>query len=287
MTSEFDRAIALTPLDPVPPATDRDKARFGAALSDQWSIGRAVNGGLLLALLGKAATAITGPAGHPHPLAVSAHYLSASGDGGATLAVETLRSGRGTSTVAVGLSQAGEGGEQPRVRALVTTGDLSGYEGESFTTPQCPQLPPPDQCFSTADGPPGFKKPGPFLDRIDVRLAPDSVGWALGQFDGSGVMTAWFRFPDDREPDPISLLQAVDALPPVTFTYGHFGWVPTLELTAYIRAVPAPGWLVLRHATRAYVGGLLEEDAEVWDSTGRLVAQSRQLASAPRSTATT
>ena len=40
------------------------------------------------------------------------------------------------------------------------------------------------------------------------------------------------------------------------------------------------GWRI-GHAVNG--GLLLEEDAEVWDSAGRLVAQSRQLAAAPRS----
>lgn len=87
---------------------------------------------------------------------------------------------------------------------------------------------------------------------------------------------------DGREPDPVMLLLAVDALPPVTFDLGLSGWVPTLELTAHVRAVPASGWLRVTHATRNHAGGLLEEDCEVWDSAGRLVAQSRQLARAPR-----
>ena len=34
--------------------------------------------------------------------------------------------------------------------------------------------------------------------------------------------------------------------------------------------------------TRNVAGGYFEEDCEVWDSTGRLVAQSRQLAGMPR-----
>ncbi len=51
----------------------------------------------------------------------------------------------------------------------------------------------------------------------------------------------------------------------------------------HVRAAPAPGWLRVRHATRNVAGGMLEEDAEVWDSAGRLVAQSRQLARLPRS----
>jgi hypothetical protein len=87
---------------------------------------------------------------------------------------------------------------------------------------------------------------------------------------------------DGREPDPLSLLLAVDALPPVTFDLGLYGWTPTLELTAHVRARPAPGWLRVTHSTRNHAGGMLEEDAEVWDSAGRLVAQSRQLARAPR-----
>jgi hypothetical protein len=46
----------------------------------------------------------------------------------------------------------------------------------------------------------------------------------------------------------------------------------------HVRAWPAPGWLRLKHSTRNFAHGYLEEDAEVWDSTDRLVAQSRQLA---------
>jgi hypothetical protein len=47
-----------------------------------------------------------------------------------------------------------------------------------------------------------------------------------------------------------------------------------------VRALPAPGWLRIGLTTRNLAGGFLEEDAEVWDSGGRLVAQSRQLARA-------
>jgi acyl-CoA thioesterase len=51
----------------------------------------------------------------------------------------------------------------------------------------------------------------------------------------------------------------------------------TVELTVYLRARPAPGWLAYRMATRYLADGYFEEDAEIWDSAGRLVAQSRQL----------
>jgi hypothetical protein len=85
---------------------------------------------------------------------------------------------------------------------------------------------------------------------------------------------------DHREPDPLLLLLAVDALPPVAFELGLPGWTPTLELTAHVRARPAPGWLRVSLTSRTMSGGYLEEDAEVWDSEDRLVALSRQLARA-------
>ena len=59
------------------------------------------------------------------------------------------------------------------------------------------------------------------------------------------------------------------------------GWAPTVELTVYLRGVPALGrWLALRRPRPAWQGGWFDEEAEVWDSAGRLVAQSRQLAGA-------
>ena len=51
----------------------------------------------------------------------------------------------------------------------------------------------------------------------------------------------------------------------------------TVELTVHVRAMPAPGWLACRISTRYVEGGYAEEDFEVWDSAGALVAQSRQL----------
>ena len=57
----------------------------------------------------------------------------------------------------------------------------------------------------------------------------------------------------------------------------------TVELTVHVRARPAPGWLACRVATRYVTSGYHEEDFEIWDSGGTLVAQSRQLALLPAS----
>ena len=52
-------------------------------------------------------------------------------------------------------------------------------------------------------------------------------------------MRAWLR-DDDREAlDSAGLLFAADALPPAIAGVVFSGWVPTLDLTVYIRARPA------------------------------------------------
>jgi acyl-CoA thioesterase len=273
--TEFDRGITATRRADDPTTYDVD---LGAG----WQIGAGINGGMLLATLGNALRTTFEEDGHPDPVTISAYYLSASRPGPASVRTEVLRSGRSLSTGTASLVQVEDGQETERIRALATYGDLAVLPDGVHTTATPPELPPPDRCVPTDQAPPGFMRSAELLDRLDLRLDPACAGWALGEPSGRGLIQGWLRMADDREPDPLLLLLAVDALPPVTFDLGLFGWTPTLELTVHLRAKPTPGWLRVTHSTRNFAGGMLEEDAEVWDASGRLVAQSRQLARAPK-----
>lgn len=272
--SEFDRAIAVRP---------DGSGTFDAELDPGWQIGAGINGGLLLALVANGLRDTFSAEGHGDPVSISGYYLSAAQAGPASVQTEVIRRGRTMSTGSVSLYQEGSDGVSvERIRALATYGDLGFLTDDVHTTTTPPEMPPPEDCIGMDLAPAEVKISAPLQDRLDLRLDPACVGWAVGKPSGRGLLQGWLRLADGREPDALMLLLALDALPPVTFDLGLMGWAPTLELTAHIRANPAPGWLHVTHATGNYAGGFFEEDAEVWDSTGRLVAQSRQLARAPR-----
>ena len=281
MTYEFDRGIAVSAVA---------EGSYSADLDGGWVVGGGVNGGYLLAVIGNAVRDVLDASGQVDPFSVSAHYLSASVPGPATVATHVVRRGGRFSTVAATLSQEVDGVPTPRISALATYGDLDRAH-DAYTDAAAdalhlalpvPDLPPRDRCIRPSDAPEEIKKVAPLLDRFGTLLDPETATWAVGEPSRKGVIQGWFKLADDRPLDPIALLMVVDALPPVTFDLGMPGWAPTLELTAHVRAKPAPGWAVVRHATRTVAGGLFEEDCDVWDSTGRLVAQSRQLALQPR-----
>jgi acyl-CoA thioesterase len=93
-------------------------------------------------------------------------------------------------------------------------------------------------------------------------------------------MSLWLRFKDGRDADSLALAMLVDAAWPAVMEIGAAGSV-TVEMTVHVRARPVPGWLACRVSTRYVIGGYHEEDFEIWDAAGTLVAQSRQLALLP------
>ena len=277
----FDRAVTATP-DPERPG------HYRAALSNDWSIGNALNGGFLLALLGRTLQRSLAAAGslHPDPVSISATYLSAAVEGPAYLDTEVIRTGRAVSTGQVALTQEVDGVPVERLRATATYADLTRLADEdpqrNLLTRTMPELAPPEECWGKEQAPPGFLDLVPLQKQLDVRMTPDTVGWIDGKPTGEGRISAWFRMPDGRDPDPILMLMVLDCLPPVTFNLDLPGWAPTLSLMANVRARPVPGWLLVTHETRMLSNGLFEEDAEIWDASGTLVAQSRQLAMIPK-----
>ena len=243
--------------------------RWHAELTPRWgAIGGAPNGGYLLAT----ALAATAPAfAGADLLTVTAHYLRPGAVGPAEIDVEVVKRGRLTSTASTRLSQGGK----ERVRVLASYGDLGALPGPTAFTVEPPAIPRPDDCpapHSSAD--PGVAT---IAQRFDYRLAPGSR-WVTGERSAEARIDGWIRFADGRQPDSAALPLMVDAFPPSIFEVMDGVVAPTAELTVHLRQRPADGWIQARLQTRAVLGGLIEEDVELWDSAGRLVAMSRQLA---------
>lgn len=274
--SEFDRDTAVV-------ARPDEPGTYDTRLSAGWAIIAAVNGGYLLAVL---ARALRGTLPHPDPITITAHYLTASQPGPAVIRTQTVRTGRTMATGQASLFQTDEEGrEVERIRVIAGYADLDALPAQVLTSALPPAMPSYEECVGSGDTPAGdvpFTGTTAILERLDLRLDPDTAGWAVGAPSGAGRMRGWLGLADGRDHDTLSLLLAVDALPPTAFDLGLKGWTPTLELTVHLRAKPAPGPVRVAVRTRNLAGGLLEEDVEVWDSRDRLVAQARQLARASR-----
>ena len=245
---------------------------WAGAIDAGWDIGGKANGGYLLAI---AARALLGATRRPDPVTVTGHFLSPGPPGAVRVATQVLKQGRRFATAAGTLLA----GDRPLLAVLGTCGDLAETAGPELVDGAPPDLPPPGDCVAHRPGRATAASPPAFMDRVDLRLHPEDASFATKGPSGQALVRGWFRFPDDEPVDTVGLLCAVDAFPPTVFNAGlPVGWVPTVELTVHVRARPVPGWLRCRFSTRFVTSGFLEEDGEVWDATGRLVAQSRQLA---------
>lgn len=248
-----------------------ETGRFAAVVTDRWNvIGGRPNGGYVL---GIALRALARVLPLPDPLVVSAFFLRPTLPGAVEVQTEVARGGRRIATGSARVLQ--DGKETMRVTASFS--DLGAPGGRTVMLDEKPALPPPED---TRDLLARGAIPGLTLtDRVEYRVAA-LPGWATGRPAGRPAMEFWMRYRDGREPDTLCLPALVDAAAPVILDLGETGSA-TIELTVHVRARPAPGWLACRSTTRFVIGGLHEEDFEIWDSAGALVAQSRQLALLP------
>ncbi len=243
---------------------------YSADLDSGWTVGEGLNGGYLMALMGRAAVA--GGPGHAHPLAMTAHFGGSAVPGRAEVAVEVLRAGRFASQMRATLRQ----DDRSLVHALLTLGHL-GDEDPRWSGAPPAALPPVEGCEPIPSSR-SKRWPMRLWETLELRMDPATLSWAFRQPNGDPESRGWL-LPESDEPfDPLMLLVALDCLPAVTFQLGSRGWVPTLELTAYLRALPAPGPLRLRQRAQLVQHGLVDELCQVWDARGRLVAQGSQLA---------
>jgi Thioesterase-like superfamily len=264
----FDEATAITPEGNGCYAVCPDE-RF-AIVSGDGSVG-AVNGGVLMACVLRA---VLDTSPHPDPVATSAHFLRVPRPEPAQVRVTWLKQGKTAATARAELVQDGAG----ILETTVTTGRLGELgDGAMSWTGEPPALPPAEECTGFADFGGSTRRAG-YAGQIDLRLDPATAGWLYGKPQGVPEMRGYFQLREERRPDAYLLALAVDALPPVIFGIAMAGWSPTVELTWHMRGLPAPGLLRVAARSRHVSGGWFDEESEVWDSAGHLVAQGRQIA---------
>lgn len=279
-STSFTEAMALETV-----SMDDTAAVFGGVLNENWTIGPKVHGGVMLALCANAARTAHGGEG-VQPIAVSGNFLWAPDPGEVQVVTSIRKRGRRVSLVDVELNQAVElnqthgSGHRTAVRATITLG-----EPEHEVAPLLvanPVVP-----LMTPDPPPGLEPIGPGHPMADIvhlargcDIRPSLTTMQPRSDGGPPVIEYWVR-PRDCPPDVLFALVCGDVSAPVTYGVNRFGWAPTVQLTAYLRAMPADGWLRVLCTTMQIGEEWFDEDHVVVDCDGRIIVQSRQLAMVP------
>ncbi len=266
----FDAATTLH-------ATD-DPTVFQIDVHPDWTVGDKPNGGYLLTLLGKAARTVArgdDPKSTLEVVATSITYLGAPDLAPALIKTTVLRRGRTTVHVRAVLQQA----EADLVDAVCVVSALHAASSPRYTDVPLPQVPPPEDCLRLAPQMPGGVRVGMLLT-TELRLDPAT----LPLFDPAATvppraeLQGWTRFADGRPTDALSLLYFVDAIPPATMPIGSLGWVPTLQMSVYVRALPQTEWLRIKLDAHVVADQMVDETCTMWDADGHVVAQATQLA---------
>jgi len=241
--------------------------QFNAHISENWSINGVPNGGYILALMANAMKEQSRKQASP---ILTVSYLSRSEPGNAVLEIEKVSQSNQFQHIQSKLIQDGI----EKARAF---GTFSSEPNGSFFKRyenSAPGIEPLKNCITNPELP-GYT----LYSQMDIRVDPLYAGWLTGNMSEISEIRGWIKFKNDRAFDLCAVVLVADSFPPPIFaSLGKIPWVPTIEFSVNIRNIPKTQWLKFRVVTRYINCGMMEEDGEVWDEQGELIAISRQIA---------
>ena len=249
---------------------------FSFTPNPKYFVGNTPHGGYLLALMNKAMTEVL-----PHPSAINSniYYLDRTEPEPAELHIEILRTSRGSSMGQVKLIQ------NNKITCLYSSlcSDFQYMKGHSgLETPMPEIINSVEQDDFKVMNYENFKlgSTPSFIQQLNMSVNPDHAWWDREiSTDAAEARCSAYLELQGGVADTFVLSYLADILPPVVQNkYGPLGWVPTLTLTCNIRQLPKTNLLFIDGIAKDISNGYFEQDCNIWDMSGNLVATSRQLA---------
>lgn len=253
----FDQGISLTQKTPF---------TFKGIVTDDWSANGNPNGGYLAAIL---ANSVLQRNEKGLISLFTTNFISRCIPGEADISIENIGSSKQFDRWQARLAQNG----QEKMRAIGTFINNKRDQGEKVYEESEPVLLPIEECIATPEIPNCT-----IFNQMDIRLDPRRAGWLKGDLTDTSEVKGWIKFKDDRSFDELALLLISDSFPPaILASQGMVAWVPSIELSVNIRNCAKTQWLKCIFRSRFLTNGIVEEDGQVWDETGELIAISRQI----------
>jgi acyl-CoA thioesterase len=249
---------------------------FSFTPDSRYFVGNTPHGGYLLALMNKALSSVLA---HPNSINSNVYYLDRTEPKPAELHVEVIRTSRGSSMGQVRLMQNG------KLTCLFSAlcSDFQYMKGHSGLETPLPEImnSVPENQFKVMNYE-NFKAGSTpsFIQQLEMSVHPDHAWWDRDiSMDVAEARCSAFLELKGGAADTFVLSYLADILPPVVQNkYGSLGWVPTLTLTCNIRQLPKTNRLFIDGLAKDISNGYFEQDCNIWDMDGNLVATSRQLA---------
>ena len=251
--------------------------KFTVNPDTNYFVGSTPHGGYLMAIMHKALTSIL-----PHSTAISSsvQYLDRIDAKPFELEVESFKVSRGSSSGIVRLRQ----DDKVCTTFTGTCSDFEFMKGYDDLQKPLPNI------FADKDKndylemnydkiSKGFTPS--FIQQLECLIHPDHAWWNRetdsDSADNEARCSAFLEM-EGGKPDQFCLSFYSDILPPVVCNkYGPLGWIPTITLTTHIRQLPTTSQLYADFIATDINKGYFEQDCNIWDLNGNLVASSRQL----------